>query len=120
MRADSGRECKRDERETGRERSPAEHVLKIERAEQEEPEDRARGGQHQHEPATDCTVGHAADVKERRVDVQLVDGERGEAGQPAETAEVRLDRRPAGGVRLRDPVYDYGEAGGRERRPGEG
>src|SRR5437763_14842985 len=98
MRADSGREGQRDEREAGRERATAEHVLKVERAEQEEPEDRARGGQQQYEAATDGTVGHAADVKERRVDVELVDGDRGEAGKSAECAEVRGVRRQAGGA----------------------
>ena len=47
--------------------------------------------------------------------MQLVDRERGETGEAANPADVRLDRSPAGRVRLRDSVDDCGEAGGRQR-----
>ena len=119
VRADPGCEGERDEGEAGGERAPAEHVLEVERAEQEEAEDRAGGGEHQDEAAADGAVGDPLDAEERLVDVQLVERERGEPGEAADPAEVRLDRRPAGESRLRDPVDDRGEARRRERRAAE-
>ena len=96
------------------ERARAEHVLEVERAEQEEPEDRAGGGEHEQESAADGAVGEPLDAEQRCVGVQLVDRERGEPGEAAEPADVRLDRSPAGGVRLGDRVDDRGEARRRE------
>ena len=93
VRADPCREGERDEGEAGCERPHAEHVLEVERAEQEEPEDRARGGKHEHEAAADGAVGDALDAEQRRVDVQLVDRERCEPGEAADPADVRLDRK---------------------------
>ena len=46
--------------------------------------------------------------------MQLVDRERCESREAADPADVRLDRSPASGVCLGDPVDDRGEAGGRE------
>ena len=96
------------------ERPPAEHVLEVERAEQEEPEDRACDGEHEDEAAADRAVGDPLDAEQRLVDVQLVDRERREPGEAADPADVRLDRSPASRVRLGDPVDDRGEAGRRE------
>ena len=71
-------------------------------------------GEHEHEAAADRAVGDPLDAEQRRVDVQLVDRERREPREAADPADVRLDRSPAGGVRLGDPVDDRGEAGGGE------
>ena len=111
VRADTGGNGQRNEREAGVERAPAKHVLEVERAEQEQSEDRAGGDELERESATDGAVGHPTDSQERSVGVALVDGERDQAGDAAEAAEVRLDRGPTGGVCLRDAVDDRGEAG---------
>ena len=76
------------------ERAPAEHVLEVERAEQEEPEDRAGGDEHQEQAAADGAVGEPLDAQERLVGVALADRERGEAEQrrgrePSVWAEVQ-------------------------------
>src|SRR5207302_412999 len=104
----------RDEGEPGCERPPAENVLEVERAEQEQPEDRACGGEHEDEAAADGAVCDALDTEQRCVDVKLVDCERCEPGETADSTDVRLDGSPAGGVRLGDPVHDRREAGRRE------
>src|SRR5205814_6039283 len=109
----------RNEGETGRERPHPEYALEVQRAKQEEPEDRAGGSQHEHEPATDGPIGDALDAKERRVDVTFVDREGCEAGEPAKAAKVRLNRSPACRVRPRDPIDDCSEARGRESCAGE-
>ncbi len=101
VRADSGRECERDERQTGRERPHAEHVLKIERAEQEEAEDRAGRGEHQEDAAADSTVRKPLDAHERCVGVSLDDGERGEPGERRRDRSSSVwQRRPAGALAL--------------------
>ncbi len=48
--AGARRERERDEGEAGQQRARAEHVLQVERAEQEEAEDRAGRGEHQEHP----------------------------------------------------------------------
>src|SRR3954453_6718902 len=98
MGSDPCGECERDEGEPGCERPPAEDVLEVERAEQEEPEDRARNGKHEHEAAADRAVGDPLAAEEWRVDVQLVDREHYEPRDAADRADVRLDRSPASGV----------------------
>ena len=62
MGADACRERERDEREAGHERARAEDVLEIDRAEEEETEDRARGGEHQEEAAADRAIREPADL----------------------------------------------------------
>ena len=56
VRADPGGEGQRDEGEAGRERSQAEHVLQVERVEQEEAEDRTGRGEHEEEATADRTI----------------------------------------------------------------
>ena len=92
--ADPGGDCEGNERETGCERPHAEHALQVERAEQEESEDRARGGQHEEEAAADGAIGDALDAEERCVDVEFVDREGHEARESAEAADVRLNGSP--------------------------
>ena len=109
VRADPGRERERDEGEAGRERPHAEHVLEVERAEQEEAEDRAGCGEHQEEAAADGAVGQPLDPQERRVGAALESREGREAGEAAEAEEVRLDRRPTGALGLGDREDDRAE-----------
>ena len=94
--ADSCRERERDEGEAGRERPHAEHVLQVERAEQEEAEDRAGRGEHQEEAAADGAIGEPLDPQERCVGAALKSREGSEPGEAAEADHERLGRRPAG------------------------
>ena len=53
------------------ERPHAEDVLQVERAEQEEPEDRAGRGEHQEEAAADGAIRQPLDPQQRRVGAAL-------------------------------------------------
>ena len=97
--ADSCRQGERDEGEAGRERPHVEDVLEVERAEQEEPEDRAGGSEHQEEAAADCTIRQPLDPQERRVGVPLAHCEGSEPHDAAEADEQRLEGRPADAAR---------------------
>ena len=66
------------------ERAHAEHVLEVERAEQEQAEDRAGGGEHQEEAAADSTIGQSLDPQERCIGAALEGREGREAGEPTE------------------------------------
>ena len=85
--ADPCRERERDEGEAGSERPHPEHVLQVERAEQEEPEDRAGGGEHQEEAAADSTIDQPLDAEQRCVGAALEGREGDEAGEPAEAEQ---------------------------------
>ena len=93
VRADSCRERERDEGEAGRERPHAEHVLEVERAEQEEAEDRAGRGEHQEEAAADGAIGEPLDAQERCVGAALEDREGSEPGEAAEAEERASGRK---------------------------
>ena len=99
-----------DEGEAGRERPHAEDVLQVERAEQEEAEDRTGRREHQEEAAADGTIRQPLDAQERCVGVALEDSEGSEARDAAETDEQRLERRPAGALTLGDREDDGAEA----------
>ena len=94
MRADPCGEREWDEGEPGRERPPAEDVLEVERAQEEEPEDRAGCGEHQEEPSADSAIGQSVDPQERCLGAALEGREEHDAGETTEAEEVRLDRRP--------------------------
>ena len=86
-----------DEGESGGEQAPAEDVLEVKRAEQEEAEDRPGCGEHQEEAAADSPIGEPLDAEERRVGAALEspeDGEadevhRGRAGESGRTSNQR-------------------------------
>ena len=63
------------------ERAGAEHVLKVERAEEEETEDRAGRDEHQEETAADGAVGEPLDPQERLVCAALPGREGAESNE---------------------------------------
>ena len=89
--AEPGRERERDEREAGHQRARAEHVLQVERAEQEEAEDRAGRDEHQEQPAADGAVGEPLDPQQRLLGPALPGCE----GAEPDEAE-RRERRSSG------------------------
>ena len=118
--ADPGRERERDEREAGHERAGAEHVLEVERAEQEEAEDRACCDEHQEEPTADGAIGEPFDAQKRLLGPALPDREGGEPSEADAVASpiVWVEPQPAL-VRLRDRVDECAEARGGEERAGQ-
>ena len=68
------------------ERAGAEHVLEVERAEEEEAEDRAGRDEHQEEPAADGAIGEPLDPQQRLLGPALP-GRRRRRG-PASAASV--------------------------------
>jgi hypothetical protein len=115
MCADPGGQRQRHEGEARRERPQAEDVLQVERAEQEEAEDRPGRREHEEDAAGDRAIRESLDAQERRRGAALEDGERAEADEATETAEQRLERGPAGALALADREHDGAEARGRER-----
>ena len=73
--ADACRQGERDEGEASRERPHAEHVLEIQRAEQEEAEDRTGCGEHQEEAAADRAIDEPLDTEQRGLGAALEDRE---------------------------------------------
>ena len=109
MRAQADDDGHRQEREPGLQRAGAEHVLQVDRGEQERAEQDRGRGQHHHEPAADPALAEPRDVEQGRAGVQLQGGERGEAGEAGEAEAERLQprssrrRRPARGRRPARP-----------------
>ena len=114
----SGREGERDEGEAGHQRVRAEHVLEVERAEQEEAEDRAGRDEHQEQAAADGAVGDPLDPQERLLCVALPGCEGAESDEAERCEPDRLGRAPAGLICLGDRVDERGEAGGAEQGAG--
>ena len=98
VRADSCCQREGDEGEAGGERPHAEDVLQVERAEQEEAEDRTGRGEHEEEAAADGAIRQPLDAQERCIGAALERSEGSEAREAAETEEQSLERRPAGGL----------------------
>ena len=116
--ADSGRDGERDESEAGHQRVCAEHVLEIERAQQEETEDRTGRNEHQEETAAHGAVGDPLDPQQRLL-CPALPGCKGTESNEAERCEPdRLGRSPAGLIGLADRVDERGEAGGAEQGSG--
>ena len=115
----SGREGERDEGEAGHQRVRAEHVLEVERAEQEEAEDRAGRDEHQEQPAADGTVGDPLDPQQRLLCPALPGCEGAEPNEAERCEPDRLGRAPAGLIGLADRVDERGEAGGAEQGAGD-
>ena len=122
MRAQADDDGHRQEREPGLQRAGAEHLLQVDRGEQERAEQDRGRGQHHHEAAADSALAEPRDVEQGLAGVQLQRGERGEAGQAGEAEAERLHRRPAGVGGLREGVDERRQARGRDhaRRGGRG
>ena len=106
------------EREAGHQRARAEHVLQVERAEEEQAEQRAGRNDHQEHAAADCAVGESLDAQERLLGAALPGPEGAEAHQAERREPDRLGRAPAGAIRLRDRVDERAEAGCAEQGAG--
>ena len=63
--ADGDRAGERQEGQAGLQRAGAEHVLQVQRGQQEGPEQHGRGRQHHHEAAADGAIGEPLDAQER-------------------------------------------------------
>ena len=107
------------ERQAALERAGAEHVLHVERAEQERAEQHGRDGEHHQRPAADAAIGEALHREQRLRRAQLERGERGQAHERRGTEAERLRRRPARAVGLRGGEHECAEARGREQRAAE-
>src|SRR5581483_1568065 len=79
-------------------------------------EDQTGRCEHEEEAAADGAIRQALDAEKRRVVMALEHRESSEPANTTETDEQRLERRPAGGLTLRDRKDDGSEACGRERR----
>jgi hypothetical protein len=106
-----GQEC-----EAGLQRARSEHVLEVQRGQQEGPEQHGRGGQHHQEAAADGAIGQALHAQERLLRVQLDRGESGEAGECRGADAERLHRGPAGVLGLGKRVHERAEARRGEER----
>jgi hypothetical protein len=80
----ANRDGERQERKPGLERLGPEHVLPVQRREQERSPQHGGGGEHQHEAAADGAVDEALDAQQRRPGAQL---------EPAATASAPRPRR---------------------------
>ncbi len=114
--AEPGREGERDEGEAGHQRVRAEHVLQVERAEEEEAEDRAGRDEHQEQAAADGAVGESLDPQQGLLGPAFPGCEAAEPHEAKRCEPDRLGRAPAGVVCLGDRVDERGEAGGSEQR----
>jgi hypothetical protein len=112
VRADPCRKREWDKGEASGERAHAEDVLQVERAEQEEAEDRTGRGEHEEEAAADGAIRQPFDTQERCIGVALDGSEGSEAREAAETAEQSLEGRPAGALTLADREDDGAQACG--------
>ena len=123
MRAEADDDGHRQEREPGLQRAGAEHLLQVDRGEQERAEQDRGRGQHHHEAAADAALAEPRDVEQGPAGVQLQCGERGEAGQAGEAEAERLHatssrrRRPARGRRRAPPGSRWRPAAPRRSRP---
>ena len=79
--AGADRDGERQERQPGLERPGPEHVLQVQRGEQERAEQHGGGGEHHHEAAADGAVAEALDAQQRLGGAQLERGEGGQAGE---------------------------------------
>jgi hypothetical protein len=104
------------ERQARLKRAAPEHVLQVQRGEQEQPEEHGGGGEHHHEAAADGAISEALDAQQRLAGVQLEHREGGQAGERRGAHAQRLRRRPAQGLGLRQGVNQRAEAGGGEER----
>ena len=98
--ADGEGRCHGQERQSALERAGAEHVLHVDRAEQERAEQHGRDGEHHQRPAADAAVGEALHREQRLRGAQLERGEGGQAHERRGTEPERLRRRPARAVGL--------------------
>jgi hypothetical protein len=117
--AGSGGEGEREEAEPRGQRSRAEDVLQVERAEQEEGKEQSRGEQHQDQPAADGAVSEPLDLEQRLRGLPLMGYEGSESSNAGAGDYERSRRRPTRGVGLRDRVDDRAEARGGEDRTQE-
>ena len=90
MRAQADDDGHRQEGETGFQRAGAEHLLQVDRGEQERPEQDRGRGQHHDEAAADSALAQPRDVEQRLAGVQFQGRERGEASQAGEAEAERL------------------------------
>ena len=118
---DAGRERdgEREERETGLEGTGSQHVLHVERAKQEQPEQRGRRGEHHREPAADAAVGEAVDIQQRVSGPALCEHECDQAGDSGRGGAEHGGGAPACVSSLRERVHDRAEPGGGEHRAAE-
>jgi hypothetical protein len=110
MRAQADDHGHRQEREPGLQRAGAQHLLQVDRGEQERAEQHRGRGQHHHEAAADSTLAEPRDVEQGPAGVQLQGHEGCEAGQAGETETERLRRRPAGVGGFRKGIDERGQA----------
>src|SRR5204863_6640434 len=97
MRADPCCDREGDEGEAGGEWPHVEDVLQVERAEEEEAEDRTGRREHEEEAAADGTIGQPLDAEEWCIGMSLEGSEGSEAREATEIEEQSLEGRPAGG-----------------------
>ena len=102
----------RQEREPGLKRPGAEHVLQVQRGQQEGAEQHGGGGEHHHKAAADAAVGEALDAQERVCGAQFECGEGGEPGECGGADAERLRGGPAAALGLSEGVDERAEAGG--------
>ena len=116
MHAGADDEGERQERQPGGERPRAEHVLQVQRGQQERAEQHRGGREHHHEAASDATVAEALHAQQRLGGAQFEHGEGGEPGERGGTEAERLGRGPAAALGLGEGVDERAEAGGGQQR----
>ena len=117
MDAGADRDGERQERQPGLERAGAEHVLQVQRGEQEGAEQHGGGGEHHHEAAADARGRARRWTRSSGLrGAQLERGEGGQAGERRGADAERLGRGPAAGLRLGEGVDERAEAGGGQQR----
>jgi hypothetical protein len=92
----------------------AQHVLQVDRGEQERAEQDSRRGEHHHQAAADAPLAEPRDVEQRPAGSQLQRGEHGESAHPGNAEAKSLRRRPAGVGGLRERVDKRAQARGRD------
>ena len=108
--------------QTGKNASPvasglaAEHVLQVERGEQERTEQHRGGGEHHQEPTADRAIGQPLHPQQRHRDPPLSEPNATSPASAGGDQSNGLGRGPAGALRLRERVHKCGDARRREQR----